>query len=287
MPELQIEFIKPGLQTLVQDLGRSGFQKQGVPSGGALDRQAAKTANEIVGNSEDTPLIEITILGPEIYFSQNCRIAITGANISPKLNKEAIDNYSLINVRARSILSFGKISSGCRAYLAIAGQWHVKNWLGSASAATISPELLTPDSIITKSSKISISTNDQEIKSPAKVKRIIYSNIIRLKVVPGPEFEWFSKVAIARFFSSGHIISQAANRMGYQLKTSGMEHQEEMISSGIIPGTIQITPDGRAMILLADAQTTGGYPRIANIIGNGINAIAQSKPGDEVWFSLA
>ncbi|MBK6266409.1 biotin-dependent carboxyltransferase family protein [Marivirga sp. S37H4] len=287
MPELQLKFMKAGMQTLVQDLGRSGHQQQGVPISGVLDRQSAKAANEIVGNSVDTPVIEITVIGPEIHFDQSCKIAITGANISPRLNNEPIANHRLQNVRAGSILSFGKMISGCRAYLAVAGKWNVNKWLGSASASTISPELLTPDSVITKGSTISITTNDQSIHSTTSIHQTVFTNIVRLRVIPGPEFEWFTKVAIARFFSTGHIISQAANRMGYQIKTSGMEHQKEMISSGIIPGTIQITPDGRAIVLLADAQTTGGYPRIANIIDDDLDKMAQMKPGGEVWFSLA
>lgn len=288
MDKLELHIIKAGLHSTLQDSGRKGYQKMGVPTGGALDRKAAEDANFIVDNEKDCPLIEITLLGPRIQFSQACFIAITGANLNPKLNNEQINTYQLIKVPSNAILSFGKPDGGCRAYLAIAGQWEVQKWLGSVSAASFNAEALTPESILKKDSKIII--NQQQKKPVAKglMHPPAFSNTMRVRVLPGPEFEWFSKKAIAQFFSNGHQLSQESNRMGYQLKTQlpAMENEEELISSGIVPGTIQVTRQGKPIILLADAQTTGGYPRIANIIEEDLDKIAQLKPGDEVWFSI-
>lgn len=288
MENLEVEILKAGLHTILQDTGRNGYQKMGVPLGGALDKKAATDANALVGNSKETPVIEITLLGPQIRFTQVCFIALTGANINPRLNNEPINSYEVIEVRANSILSFGKVEAGCRAYIAIAGQWEVKKWLGSVSAASFNTDQLTPESILKKGSKISINQHIEKPKITDKIFPPAFSNTMRVRVMPGPEFEWFSNMAIAKFFSSGHTLSQESNRMGCQLKTQLplMENGQELISSGIVPGTIQVTRNGNPIILLADGQTTGGYPRIANIIEDDLDKIAQLKPGDEVWFSL-
>lgn len=287
--KVELEFIKPGLYTTIQDAGRAGHQNEGVPLGGALDRQAARNANLLVGNPEHCPVLEITLLGPEIKFNNKCSVAITGANLAPQLNGMIIANHQLLRLQPNDVISFGKPVSGCRAYLAVSGEWQVKHWLGSASAASFSPEILTPDSIIKKGSTISIKANNEEIKRKPVSNRTIHSDILRVRVIPGPEFEWFSLLAIAHFFSCGHTITQDSNRMGYRLETRlrGMTDQKEMISSGIIPGTIQVTNEFKPIVLLADAQTTGGYPRIANIVDEDLDSLAQLKPGNEIWFSLA
>ncbi|PTB94376.1 allophanate hydrolase [Marivirga lumbricoides] len=289
MNEIVLTFKKPGLHTTVQDLGRLGYQNVGVPLGGALDRQAAKNANYLVGNPGNTPVLEITLIGPEITFNTDCEIAITGANLSPQLNDSLIENHQLISIKKNDVLSFGKPVSGCRAYLAIAGEWQVTTWLGSASASSFSPELLTPDSLIKKGSTLSILAGKSKTSRNKINKRTPHADILRVRVVPGPEFEGFSQLTIAHFFSAGHIITQDSNRMGYRLgtKLKGGPGNYEMISSGIIPGTIQVTNEYKPIILLADAQTTGGYPRIANVIEEDLDSLAQMKPGSELWFSLA
>ncbi|WP_375577812.1 biotin-dependent carboxyltransferase family protein [Marivirga tractuosa] len=287
--DLTLTFLKPGLQTTLQDNGRAGLQHLGVPVGGALDRTSAEMANHLVGNEKNVPVLEITMTGPEIIFDSDALIALTGAPFELYCDGKLVENNTAVYLKSGSVLKFGKLKSGCRAYLAIAGEWKARKWKGSVSPLLQAPEA-TPESIIQKGSKLKIDSAhlnktgswDKNSHTP------ILSHRIRLRVTPGPEFDSISRIAIARFFGQGHEISQDANRMGYRLKTdlASAEERTEMISSGIIPGTIQLTGSGQPIILLNDAQTTGGYPRIANIINEDLDQLAQLKPGDEIWFSI-
>jgi antagonist of KipI len=262
----------------------------GVPLGGALDQCSAEIANHLVGNAADVPILEITMTGPEILFDSDALIAITGAHFEVYSDGVLIDNDKPHYLKSGTIIKFGKLNAGCRAYLAVAGKWQAQKWKGSVSPLLQTPEA-TADSIIRKGSKISIEsghlnktgTRDHKTSIPA------LANKVRLRVKPGPEFESISRTAIAKFFGQGHEISKDANRMGYRLSTklASAEERKEMISSGIVPGTIQLTGSGQPIILLQDAQTTGGYPRIANIIDEDLDQLAQLKPGDEIWFSIA
>lgn len=282
-------FRKAGLQTSVQDKGRLGYQAFGVPISGALDKTAAQIANWLVGNPLDAPVLEITLIGPEIKVKGDCQIAVSGANLSLIVNGLEQSMYETLLIKNNSVISFGKIKNGCRAYLAIRGKWKVKKWLGSYSAATTSGLTLTPDSIIQKNSRLKI-----RLKAPIP-KRIYPLNLrpnfpsrLLVRVLPGPEFKDFSPLSIEHFFGQGHRLTKASNRMGYRLDTQlkGFYPKTEVISSGIVPGTIQITNSGQPIILMADAQTTGGYFRIANVIDEDLDWLAQLKPGDEVWFML-
>ena len=285
----KLHFQKAGLQTLIQDQGRVGYQSYGVPVSGAMDKKSAGLANDLVGNDLGNPVIEITLLGPIVQIEGACQIAITGADLSPKINKVAIPLYRTINVKDGDILSFGAIKNGCRAYLGIRGKWQISKWLGSYSALPYSGKEATPGSVIEKGQKLMVKTTEEIVeKSIPKTEQPIYNKIQRIRVLPGPEFEEFSSYTIAYFFSRGYQLTNESNRMGYRLDANLIDFKpkREVISSGIIPGTIQITSSGQPVILMADAQTVGGYYRIANVITEDMDKLAQLKPGDEVWFSL-
>ncbi|MDX1628546.1 MAG: biotin-dependent carboxyltransferase family protein [Fulvivirga sp.] len=286
---IKLHFVKPGLHTTVQDEGRLGYQHLGVPGSGPMDRKSASNANQLVGNPPDTPVLEITLMGPEIQFEGSVNIAIAGADLSPELNGQKISMNHVVEVKSGEILSFGRPRQGCRAYLAVAGEWKVKKWLKSASTATVQPEKFTPESIIKKGSTISIVPvdfieNQIEINDQHE-----FTPLIKINVTPGPEFKLFSKNYTAHFFSHAHKITNDSNRMGYRLKSDfkNYEPMDELISSGVMPGTIQVTSEGDPVVLMADAQTTGGYPRIAQVIPEDLDRLGQMKPGDELWFSMA
>jgi len=287
---ITLYFQKAGLLTTIQDKGRIGYQEFGVPVSGAMDQGAAQLANWLVNNPPSAPVLEITLLGPTIEIEGSAQIAITGADLSPKLNRQAIPMYETLTINQKAILSFGRINSGCRAYLAIGGNWMVKKWLGSASAATSAPKDLTPNSIIEKNSNLQIqhptSFIPKRIHKPTT--QLMDTETLRISVLPGPEFEAFSNYNIGHFFSQGYQISNDSNRMGYRLigKALDFRPSKEVISSGIVPGTIQISNSGQPIILMRDAQTTGGYYRIANVLNAGLNQLAQAKPGTFVWFTL-
>ncbi len=286
MPNCKLHFIKPGMLTLVQDEGRIGYQKYGVPVSGALDKTAMQIANWLVGNPINNPVLEITMMGPQIQISGNAHIAITGADMSPTINGGFAPLYESVEVKQDDIISFGKLNNGCRSYLAVGGKWQIEPWLGSCSAIVFNGKELVTGGRIQKKSEINIIS-----KLPIKKRKLddfSFADNIVIRVLSGPEFECFSRAFIGNFFSKTFKVSPDSNRMGYRLEKSisGFLPEREIISSGIVPGTIQITHSGQPILLLSDAQTTGGYHRIANVILADMDRLAQLKPGDEIRFSL-
>jgi len=290
MSKVIFKFNRTGLQTSIQDMGRTGYQHYGVPVGGVMDRSSAKMANWLVGNHPGSPVLEITLTGPEIEILGDCQIALTGADIPASINAVKLPTYETIAVKSGSVLSFGRIQSGCRAYLAIGGMWQVKHWLGSSSFSTY--QALNSDlvSIIYKNSAFIVNTHPFISKREHPEALIPkFNNSITVTVLPGPEFNMFSDAATDYFFNRKHRITKDANRMGYRMDTiiPDVESKKEVISSGVLPGTIQVTGSGQAVVLMADAQTTGGYLRLGNVITPDIERLAQLKPGDEVRFLLS
>tara|TARA_R100000697_G_scaffold112238_1_gene129749 strand:+ start:87 stop:962 length:876 start_codon:yes stop_codon:yes gene_type:complete len=285
----RLHFLKSGLQTTIQDLGRHGVQDLGIPINGAMDKASAQLANQLVGNDANSPVLEITLLGPKIQFEGPCQIAITGADLSAEINGNTIPLFRTINIEHGDVLSFGKPLIGCRAYLAINGKWDIQSWLGSFSASATNTAQTTPDSIIVKDQILEIIRGkEQPIIAISESERTSLSIEVPIKVYSGPEFDAFSDIEKQSFFGDSFTIGQDSNRMGYRLKEalSGYSKKEEVISSGVIPGTIQITNSGQPIVLMADAQTTGGYPRIANVSSTDLDRLAQFKPGDKVKFEL-
>ena len=261
-------FIKPGLQTTVQDQGRYGYQDFGIPISGAMDKKSAKIANELLENPIENPVLEITLLGPKIEIEGDCQIAITGAHLVPKIDNQPIPMYESIVVKNGSILSFGSVKNGCRAYLAIRGKYLISKFLSSYSALPYGGKAAVLDSIIQKNSRLQIDILPPISKKMLpKSERPLFLDSVRVRVLPGPEFDAFSRQTIGYFFSRGYRIGKDSNRMGYRLEATvpGFNPERTAISSGIIPGTIQITKAGQPVILMADAQTIGGYYRIANV----------------------
>lgn len=287
--KITLTFLRSGLLTTIQDAGRLGYQHLGIPIGGIMDEQAAKMANKLVDNRLDTPVLEITLMGPTIRFGGACQIALTGAHLSPTLDGNKIKHYQTINVQANQILSFGKNRKGCRCYLAIRGTWLVKKWLSSYSAASTNSHLLTPQSMLTTNSKLTIETAVPIApKKIAKGHQLSLPSSVVVRVARAPEFECFSHEHIAFFFSQLFTLSNQSNRMGCRLNEVLPEFnpQKPLISSGVLPGTIQIANNGQPIILMKDAQTTGGYYRIAQILSEDLNKIAQLKPTDSIRFSF-
>ena len=283
MYKINLHIVHPGLQTTIQDQGRHHYAAYGVPIGGALDRYAAQLGNWLVDNPLDHPVLEITYSGPKILIQGGCQIAITGANITPHINEQPIPLWQTITLSDTTTLSFGQLKDGCRCYLAIRGNWNIPTWLGSYS--TLSYGDVT--SALDKGDTLEI-----HLYPPIETKTFqppfTYSNHIEVRVLPGPEFSWFTPASLNNLISQNYRLSPQCNRMGYRLEGQPLKLKEkkEMISSGIIPGTIQVTGSGHPIILLADAQTTGGYPRIANVISTDVDTLAQLKPGDEVKFKI-
>lgn len=285
---VKIHCLKSGLLTLVQDMGRSGHQAFGLPVGGALDRSAARQANYLVGQTEDVPVLEITLQGPEIRFEGDLQIAITGADLSATIDGRPAARYQTINVLEGQILSFGRARSGCRAYLAIRGDWQVRKWLGSAGGLQLGKAYWPPGSRLEKGMELSILPKPTlETRWISLKERPYHAHQITVRVAPGPEYSWFSEAAVRYFKTHAFTVGPDSNRMGYRLREQlpDFKIDRELISSGIVPGTVQVLPSGSPVILLADAQTSGGYPRIANVLSRDLDDLAQLLPGDKVRFT--
>jgi biotin-dependent carboxylase-like uncharacterized protein len=282
-------FIRPGLQATVQDKGRYGYQHLGVPQGGVLDKSSAKIANWLVGNDDYNPVLEIALMGPTIEITGKCQIALTGADMSATIDGKAIGMYKSIKVKSGSVLSFAKLICGCRTYLSIGGTWDIKPWLSSFSASVSNIEELTPGSIMNKDNFLKVKINKfiPKRKFP-KSERPAFKSSLEIRVLKGPEHNEFPTAFIKTFYNQFYQITEQFNRMGCRLKgkNNGYREPQEIISSAAIPGTIQITNSGQPIILLNDAPTTGGYPRIANVISKDSDKLAQLKTGDKIKFIL-
>ncbi len=286
---ITLRFEKPGLLTTIQDGGRKGYQQYGVPTGGVMDTGASAVANTLVGNKAQSPVLEITFTGPVFQVDNDCQMALTGANISARINDEPLPLYTTVHVPGGSIISFGKLLTGCRAYLAIGGIWKAETWLGSVSPATVDDPWLTPDSIIRKGSTLYIQKKDRVSTRKAASPLLLQPGKERaIRILPGPEYEAFSFTAKQELRTLVFKVAPQSNRMGYRLEPalSGVNGLPGLISSGVVPGTLQITGNGQPILLLADAPTTGGYHRMANVISEDLDLLAQLKPGDRLRFVL-
>lgn len=282
-----IEFISSGLHTSFQDQGRFGQQAFGVPISGALDKKAAQDALELLDLPANSAVLEITLLGPKIRFNCDCQIALTGAELSAKINDQVCATYKTLNISADDILSFGKALSGCRAYLAIRAQLDLQKWLGSISASNTETDKLTAHSQIKKGQSLKLEPLPfipvRSLTKPQPVSTKTYIAVSR-----GPEYDDFSTAEKIAFFSSEFTIDSRSNRMAYRLNSESFNPapKAELISSAVLPGTVQITSSGQALLLLADAQTTGGYPRFIKVLDRELDRLAQVKPGDKLGFIL-
>lgn len=290
MPEfLKVKCLKTGLYTSIQDEGRFGVQDQGIPISGALDKSSMRIANTLVGNLPNAPVLEMTLFGPTFEFEGKGQIAITGANMKATLNGNPVENYMTLNIESGDLLQFHNTDFGCRTYMSIGGQWQVQNWSNSFSALpSLMEEPGLPARLVDDFSFTVAINQPQELISYPERNRPLFSESYVIRVVTGPEFDQFEIEVIQDFFDRIFVIHGDSNRMGYRLKGNLQDYVPfgEEISSGIVIGTVQISNAGKPIILMADAQTTGGYPRIANVVSDDLEIVAQLKPGDELKFML-
>lgn len=285
---LKVHVKKAGLQSLVQDGGRVGYQAFGVPLSGPMDRFSAKLANLLVQNDAEGPVLEITLMGPVLEFDKDCQIAITGANLSPQLNGHSVVMYQTLSVEKNSTLTFGRPMSGCRSYIGIKGSW-LKAELLKSRSSFFDRDKKHQYNVLNNNSVIVISNSNLHVQHRFPVGQLpARENPAVIRVLAGPEFEEFSPYNIGEFFSRTFTLSNDSSRMGYRIEPV-IQHfspSRELISSGIVPGTIQVSNSGQPIILMADAQTSGGYFRIANVITADMPILAQLKPRDQLRFAL-
>ncbi len=274
-----IKVIQPGLFTTIQDGGRHGYRNIGIPTSGFMDQESAWAANKIVDNDREESLIEITLKGPTLLFNNNCTISITGGDFNPLINGMPIKMYESINVKLGDTLKINNTKNGARCYLAISGGIDVKSIFGSKSFLSN----ITESYYLRKGDEIKISNNfNNKILKKNKLKFKLNRS---MDVFKGPEFDLLSiKVKNILFENEFTIISNS--RMAYNLDEKAQIGIKSIISSPVMPGSVQLTPSGKMIILHRDCQTIGGYPRILQLDTNSLNNLSQLKSNDKIKFSL-
>lgn len=271
----KLTVIKSGLYTSIQDQGRFGYRSFGVPPSGFMDQQSASLANLLVNNPENNPLIEITLSGPEIKFDKQARIAICGANISPTINNQPIQLNKSHTINKGQTLSFGKLIFGARAYLAVYGL-KAEKVLGSTSQY----QGISSKSQIENGDTLECKTASQSKPSFSSVREDSF--LFKAKIIEvsyGPEYELTSQ-NIRESIEKAQFSVGINNRMGYQLLTDAyLQNNLSILTKNTIPGTVQLTPSGKLIVLMRDGQVTGGYPRVLQLKENGINKLSQLQTG--------
>ena len=280
-----VEVISGGMYTSIQDLGRFGYRRYGVPLSGVMDGYSARLANRLLGNNRDSAVMEITHIGPVLKFNASTEIAITGAGFSPTLNNIEIPLNTRIYIPDNSILKFGLPTYGLRAYLSVAGGFIAEKILGSLSQypqITSSDTLEKGDMLMFSEFKKGVT----KVTASVKVDRNHFTTEVIL-VKRGPDFENLIKDNQNKILASVLKVNPESNRMAYLLSGWESVSAEEIITAPVQPGTVQLTPSGQCFVLMRDAQTTGGYSRILQLSESAINILAQKKAGSEVRFEWA
>ncbi len=280
---------KAGLLTTVQDRGRYGYQRFGMPVSGAMDVFSLELANLLVGNDTGDACLEATISGPELEFTGATWIAITGADMDPHLNGQGIPMNTAVNVRPGDRLGFRGLRSGCRAYIAFAGGIAVPPVMGSRSTYLRA-------GIGGFNGRAPMPGDELPLGEPLgkpRLKKIPeslipeYKHEQTIRIISGPEAHYFEIAGLRSFLSTEYTVTAKSDRMGYRLSGEPIKHREGMtniISAGISPGTVQVPGDGQPIILMADRQTSGGYARIASVITVDLTLLAQMRPGGIIRF---
>jgi antagonist of KipI len=299
-----VRVIRAGLLTTIQDLGRPGFRQFGVPTGGAMDRFSHELANRLVGNSPTAATLEMTLSGDELEFSDATLIAITGGQFSPittGLQPLSIPQNCPVQVPAGTRMRFQTAQRGCRCYLAVAGGFSVPEIMGSRSTllraqlgglhgrALKSGDELPMGDLRTAESMVAVVNERAEVSFPgwfARPLALPVGDVVTLRVLPGEHFSMMSSDSQRRFHEESFLITSQSDRMGYRLSATPLtlENTSDMLSEGTAVGTVQLPPDGRPILLMADSAPTGGYRRIAHVISADLPLAAQARPGQFLRF---
>lgn len=286
---MEISVIRPGMLTSVQDLGRPGHRASGVPVSGAADPIALRLANLLVGNAEDAAALECTLVGPELVFQQETIFAVAGATF------DKLPPWTPIRAAAGERIEFGPCRKGCRAYIAVAGGIAVPLVLGSRS--TYLPggfggfegrALRAGDVLQAAGNRVAGAFPPAALKAPVSWHidaRLLppYSTAAAVRVVRGSEAPVFD----TKWPDTEFRVTAQSDRMGVRLSGAPLRHapRSERRSGPVSVGTVQVPPDGQPIVLLADAQTMGGYPKLAHVISVDLPLVAQLRSGDTVRFS--
>ncbi|MGC1090030.1 MAG: biotin-dependent carboxyltransferase family protein [Candidatus Acidiferrum sp.] len=286
-----VEVRAPGMLTTVQDLGREGFGPMGVSASGAADPVALRIGNRLVGNPENAAALEMTLLGGTFVFTEAAVIALAGADFGAFLEDKQIETWTSVHVDPGQTLRLGATRSGARSYLCIHGAVEVKPFLGSASTHLLSGLGGLEGRPLRKGDLLRVGrvggafrTFRKRNVSRRTLERLLPRKVLR--VTAGPQSDWFPEGAQKVFYGGTYRLTEESNRMGLRLEGAVISRipGEEMLSEGVLLGAVQITASGLPIILFVEQQTTGGYPKIANVISADLSSLGQLRPRDEIRF---
>ena len=282
-----IRVVKPGFFTTVQDRGRYGYAHLGVSPSGAADALSLRIANLLVGNDEGAPALEMTLLGATLEFEESAIVAVTGAECECKSGPDGVPLQAAFELQAGAVLQCGNMVGGARCYLAVQGGFDVPLAMGSASTLTAAHFGGFQGRRLQSGDLLPVRRHDK-----LKV-RTLRSGAIdalhrhkRLRITKGAQQDWFAPETFERLLSSTYVVSEQSDRTGLRLKGVAVRpgEQAELLTDGVPLGAIQVPQDGQPIILFVDQQTTGGYPKIANVIAADMHRVGQLRPRDEVRF---
>jgi antagonist of KipI len=283
---------KAGILSTVQDTGRAGFRHYGINPNGIMDTTAASIINLLLGNPASEGVLEMHFPADTIRFEENAVFAVGGAEFGAELDGGPVQNWRPIFASKGGTLKFTSKILGNRAYLAAAGGFHLERWLGSLSTNRVAGlggfcgrKLKNGDRIFLNSAGAAPARSNYRV-SPSLVPR--YGRFPTVRITAGAEFDLLNALGQETFLKENFTISADSDRMGFRLrgKTIHLLNETELVSSAVSFGTVQLLPDGQAIVLMADHQTSGGYPRLANVVAVDLPLLAQLGPGDKVAFHL-
>ena len=278
-----IKVLKSGLWTSVQDSGRPSGKHWGVPFSGVMDAISAGFANLILGNNPSDALLEFTLLGATLEFQKNTNIVITGAEFNSKLNDLPIENDRIYPIIKGDVLSIGNARRGVRCYLGVLGGIQSKKIFGSRSFS----EGITSTCSFKAGDTVPYMKSSPKIKLNTKIKwSKDHFQQQEIRVIKGPEFHLFDQDLFNQHCANFFSIAKENNRMAIQINESLPPHSQSILTRPVLPGSVQYTSSGRLIVLMRDAQTTGGYPRILQIHEQSICALAQKNTNNLIQFIL-
>ncbi len=286
------EVLDPGILTTIQDLGRYGYSRFGIPPSGALDPLSIRIANLLVGNREEGACLEVTVMGLKLKALREVAIAITGGDLSPALNGEPMEMWKNLILVEGDALVFRRLRNGCRAYLAVSGGIDVPEVMGSRSTYLSGRFGGMEGRMLKRGDTLSTSgtgppLNGLGSRFPKEWLPLFGSEVL-LNVIAGPQDDHFTERGAETFWSSAYLVTPQSDRMGIRLEGAQIERrpdvEESIISEGLLPGAIQVPGDGKPMIILTEL-VTGGYTKIATVISADLPKAGQLKPGDQVRFT--
>ncbi len=292
---MSLKVIKAGILDTIQDNGRYGHQHLGINPNGAMDKYAMQVTNMLAGNKPEEAIIEMHFPAAVFMFTQPALIALGGADFSASINGEPVPNLHAMIVGKNDVLQFHKPVNGARAYLAVSGGLAIDKWMNSfsthlkAKAGGYHGRNLRKDDELLLRQPVSFSIKqDDFVVLPWQADINWKDDSKEIFVIPGNEWERLTTESKENFTMTSFVITQQSDRMGYRLNNIPLHSltNEEVISSAVSFGTIQLLPDGGLIVLMADHQTTGGYPRVAHVISAHHTKMAQKKAGDKINFKL-